>query len=358
MDIPNINTIHILYKKGHDSLKTSFFSFKFSPDYLSAVGYFTDAGKGYKKLKLFNESIRAFNEAIKCNKELHESWAQGQNYKEIAEIYLYDLNNFEEGWKNLQNSCLSLKIAGKFTSGVKVYQDFAEKSIELQKHDQALIFLKQAIDDCFEHTHDELVRISLEEVFNKLIDVYSYLKKYEDAIILTEKYIKIQKSIKNEPKHKISKNYLKLGMLRIIIDEIYMAESIVDDMFSVYDSSCAEDIEDLKKLIKSFKELNKKDFNYLIVYAFSLFSNNLLKALRNVFEAKLQLNQNVNYEGNTNVNRNVIFVDRILPTDLSNISMNETNVNSEVNVEFDNQNEGNNFNHNESNNRTNADDYM
>jgi hypothetical protein len=356
MDSSNINSIHKLFKKGQDALKTSFFSFKFNPDHLSAVSYFTEAAHGYRKHKLFNESILAFNEAIKCNKELHESWAQGQNYKELAEIFIYDLNQFNDGWKCLQNSSLSFKIAGKFTSGIKVYQDFSEKAIELQKMDQALIFLKQAVEDCLEHTHDDLVRISLEEVFNKLLDVYCNLKKFEDAIILTEKYIKLQKTLKNEPKHKISKNYLKLGMLRIIIDELYMAENVVDDMFSVYDSSCADDIEDLKKLNKSFKEFNKKDFNYLVVYAFSLFSNNLLKALRSVFESRMQGNANGNVINSNNTNRNVIFVDRIIPTDISNISMNETNANSDINLEYDqesNQNVQNNVNEN-----THADDYL
>lgn len=349
----NINQIHNIYKKGKNSLSTSFFSFKFSPDYLSAVSYFTEAAEAYRKYKHFNESIIAFNDAINCNKELNESWAQAQNYKQLAEIYLYELNQINDGLKCLQNSSLSFKIAGKFTSGIKLYQDFADKAIDIGKTDHALIFLKQAAEDCFEHTHDELIRISLEEVLNKLLDVYCNLKKFEDAIELIERYIKLQKSLRNEPKHKISKNYIKLAMLRIIIDEIYMADNIIEEMFSVYDSSCADDIEDVKKLIKCFKEFNKKDFNYLVVYAFSLFSNNLLKNLRNVFEIRMQGNANSNLNTNVNdTNRNVTFVERILPDDISSISMNETNVNSEINIENDL-----NMNNNQTEN-THTDDYL
>ena len=327
------NSINKLFKKGQDALKTSFFALKFSPDHLTAVGYFTEAAHEYRKLKMYNEALLAFNEAIKCNKELNESWAQGQNYKEMAEIYINHSNNFNEGWKCLQSASLSFKISGKFTSGIKIYQDFAEHAVESKKFDHALKFLNTAFEDCLEHTHDELIRISLEEVFVKLTDLHCLMKHFEDAIIISEKYIQLQKQVKTEPKHKISKNYLKLGILRIIIDEIYMAEKIVDEMFSVYDSSCAEDIEDLKKLINSFKELNKKDFNFLVVYAFSLFGNNMLKALRNVFEERMQ-GQNGNNLPSNNVNRNEIYVDRINQDDRSNISMNETNANTELNMGY------------------------
>ena len=48
-----------LYTKGVNKLKTSFFSFKFSPDYLGAVDDFTSSAKGYRKLGLSNKSIAA-----------------------------------------------------------------------------------------------------------------------------------------------------------------------------------------------------------------------------------------------------------------------------------------------------------
>ena len=39
-------------KAGQKDLKTGLFSFKFSPDYMSASENFTEAAKGYKKLKM------------------------------------------------------------------------------------------------------------------------------------------------------------------------------------------------------------------------------------------------------------------------------------------------------------------
>jgi hypothetical protein len=301
----NSTFVDKLFKKGQSELKTSFFSFKFSPDYLSAVNYFVDAAKGYKQLKMFKESIVAFEEAIKCNKKLLESWQEAVNYSEIADIYLFHLNDFNLGFNALKNSSLSYKLSGKFTSGIKIYLDFANRLKETKNNFVAAEqILMEAYEDCKEHTHDELIRISLEETFTNLFDLLCQNDRMEKAIELIENYIKIQKSLKDEKKYKISKNFVKLGMLRIIINEAYMAENLIEEMYAFYSSDCSDDIDDLKKLIKAFKEGNKKDFTFLNTYAFSLFSNNLLKALKKKFDQKIdQLNINViqNNQGNARI---------------------------------------------------------
>lgn len=289
MNNTDVNSVNKLFKKGQDALKTSLFSFKFNPDYLSGVSYFTDAAKGYKKLKMFNESLKAFEEAIKCNKQLMESWAEAVNYQEMADICMFEQPHpdFNSGLKYLRNSSMSYKLSGKFTSGIKVYLDFSARLVETKgNYLGASTILKEAFEDCLDHTHDDLIRISMEESYNALLDVYCSMEKYVDAINLVEKYIQIQKTIKDEKKHKISKNYVRLGMLRIIIDEAYMAQNLVEEMYSFYDSSCSDDIDDLRKLVKSYEEGNKKDFGYLMTYAFTLFNNSLLKALKKAFDTK------------------------------------------------------------------------
>ncbi len=282
------SSVNKIYKKAQDALKVSYIRFKFSPEYIEAVSYFTEAAEGYKKLSLYKESLKSYEEAIKCNKHLLESWPEATNWQNMSEIAIFNLSDFNKGWEYLQNSSLAYKLSGKFTSGIKVYIDFAQRLIENNKMFPAVTILEQAVEDCFDQSHDQLVRISLEDTFNRLLDVYCQVEKYVDAINLIEKYIKYQKGVKDEAKYKITKNYVKLGMLRIIIGELYMSENIIDEMFSVYDSSCADDVDDLKKLNKSVKDGNKKDFNFLITYAFSLFQNNLLKSLKKAFEKMME----------------------------------------------------------------------
>lgn len=338
----NVNSVNKIYKKGQDALKTSFFALKFKPDFLTAVSYFTEAAAGYKKLALYKDSLKAFDDAIKCNMELLESWAEAQNWQEMADICIFNLHDFNKGWQYLKNASLKYKYAGKFTSGIKVYQDFAQRLMELNSlNPNVIIILQEAVEDCFEHTHDELIRISLEESFGKLLDVYCLHEKYVDAINLMEKYIKMQKSLKDEKKHKISTNYIKLGMLRIIIEEVYMAENIIQEMYSVYDSSCSDDIEDMKKLCKSFKAANKKDFTYLINYAYSLFQNNLLKGLKKAFDKMLEEHMASNMNVNLGSNQNVIHISQNEET--SNMVFDETMANSEIGSEVEPGNNQNNL---------------
>jgi tetratricopeptide (TPR) repeat protein len=326
----DVNSVNKLFKKAQDALKTSLFSLKFNPDFLSAVSYFTDAGKGYKKLKMFNESLKAFEEAIKCNKQLMENWAEAVNYQEMADICMFELPHpdFNSGLKYLRNSSMSYKLSGKFTSGIKVYLDFSQRLIEMKgNYLGASTILKEAFEDCLDYTHDELIRISMEESFNALLDVYCCMEKYVDAINLVEKYIQIQKTIKDEKKHKISKNYVRLGMLRIIIDEAYMAQNLIEEMYSFYDSSCSDDIDDLRKLVKSYEEGNKKDFNYLMTYAFTLFHNSLLKALKKAFDTKAATITSSSIPV-SRVNQNIIVIPGNVESG-SNFDHDETKANTE-----------------------------
>lgn len=275
-----------IFKEAQNDLKTSFFSLKFSPDHLSAVVNFTDAAKGYRKLKLFKEALKSFEEAIKCNKILLEGWAEGQNYLEMAEIYLFDLNNESNGLKCLKNASYAIKLTGKLSMSVKIYIEKADKLLENGNNQLALKILQEAFDDCKENTHDELMRISLEEIFVKILDLLCGIGKFADVAEFIISYIKIQKNLKDEKKYKVSKNYLYLGLIRIIMNEAYLVDSIIDEMFSFYDNSCSDDIDDLKNTAKYFEELNKAKINNLLTYSFSLFPNNLLKAFKKAYDRK------------------------------------------------------------------------
>jgi tetratricopeptide (TPR) repeat protein len=342
-----------LYKEGQKDLKTSFFSFKFKPDYLSAVGNFTDAAKGFRSAKKFKEALESFEQAIFCNRKLHESWAEGQNLLAMAEICFYDLKDFNTGINHLCNAVYAIKLAGKVNSAIRIYLDQAQKMLENENYKNSVSVLEKAYEDCLNGLEDELVRITLEETVNKLLNAYCLIENYQSAIEMLEKYIKILINYK-ETKSTISKYYLKLAMLRIITEEIYMAERIEDDMMCSYDRSCGDDIEDLKGLVKSFKDGNKQKFGYLVTYAFSLFENNLLKALRKSFEKveREQIVENNNNNNNRN-NRNININNNV---DESG-NLDETNDKSEVSENVGNVEEENQRN-NTNNTNVNIDEFL
>ena len=272
------------FKQGQKDIKTGFFSFKFTPDYLSGASNFTDAAKGYRQLMLFEKSLEAYNQAIICNKKLSDHFSAGNCYIQIGEIYLFELANFEKGADALKEASYCYKVSGKYSHSIKIYTDIALKMMENTNYEDAEKILKIAFDDCSEHLEDELIRISFEDVFDKLLDVQCGLGKYKEAIQMVETFIEKETAISGANKYKISKNYIKLAMLRIAVGEIYMVEGIIPRMYQVSYEDTAEDVADLKKLVDSIETLNKKDFTFCMTCAFTLFQNNLLKAVQKAYE--------------------------------------------------------------------------
>ena len=291
------------FQKGKKALKTSFFSLKFSPDYTQAIDEFQLAAKGYLHLNLFKNSIESFLEASKCNKKITDYFSAGQNLLEISHIYFFNLSDLDSGLSYLQQSVKSLQMSGKFANSIKIITEIALKFMSNKELLSAEKILLLAYDECISNFQEKLVRISLEDVFNKLLDVECGLKKFIDAIKLTEKYVKNQIE-NNEEKYKINKNLMKLGILYIIINEDFKLDEIIGKMYQNNYEDTKEDASDLRKCANAVRESNKKEFNYCVSSAFTLFENNLLKGLMERYKKIEEENNknNNNKDGNNNNN--------------------------------------------------------
>ncbi len=276
-----------IFKKGESSLKTSFFSLKFSPDYISATSYFQEAAKGFLELKYFDKSIEAYVRAIECNKKQHDSWSEAQNYEEIAKILLFEKDDFTNGLKFLKQASYSYQVAGKSLVAPRLFMELATKLREKEKIKNATMLLQEAFNESYDSAHDELIRIMLEDIYLKLLDLYCLNEQYTLACEVAEKIVKVQIDYKDK-KNKITKNYSRIVMLRIIMNEEYLCQGIIDKMYACYDSSCADDIEDIKTLLQSYQTCNKQKFNSTITYSFELYETNLLKKLKAAFDKRFQ----------------------------------------------------------------------
>ena len=94
---------------------------------------------------------------------------------------------------------------------------------------------------------------------------------------------------------------MKLCILRVITKEEYLCEDIFLKMFNSRYEDTATDISDIRKLMDSIKNLDKKNFTYCVSSAFTLFENNLLKGLQVLYKAKEEQAKN----GGENVGNNV-----------------------------------------------------
>lgn len=290
-----------LYSKGVNKLKTSFFSFKFSPDYVGAVDDFTSAAKGYRKLGLAPKSIASYQKAIECNHNLNDYWAEGNCNVGIAEIYLFDLKNVDKGIQFLKKASYCYQVSGKFTYAIKSYVTMSEKFMENKEFETAEKILKESFDTCAGNTEDKLIGGTFEQIFNKLLDVECGMKKWEDAINLTQKYIDAQLKYPEKDNYRINKTYMKLCILRIINGEDYLCEDIFLKMFNSRYEDTSTDIGDIRKLMDSLKNLDKKNFTYCVSSAFTLFENNLLKGLQVLYKNKEEEAKN----GGKNVINNI-----------------------------------------------------
>ena len=300
-----------LYNKGIGKLKTSFFSFKFSPDYVGAVDDFNAAAKGFRKLGLSGKSITCFKKAIECNHHLNDYWAEGNCYVSIAEIYFFDLKTPDKGLEILKKASYAYQVSGKFTYAVKSYTVTAERFMENKEYETAEKILREAFDSCAQNTEDKLIGSTFENIYNKLLDVVCGLKKWVDAIEITQKYIDAQLKYPEKDNYRINKTYMKLCILRVINKEEYLCEDIFMKMFNSRYEDTTTDISDIRKLIDSIKTLNKKNFTYCVSSAFTLFENNLLKGLQVLYkekeeEAKNGSNNNEDKEGENIINTNNI----------------------------------------------------
>jgi len=240
------------FKNGEKALKTSFFTFKFSPDYLSASINFVEAGKGFYELKQFDSSLNAYIRAIECHKKTNDSWEEANCCEQIARIFLFEKDDFANGSKYLKQASYLYQVAGKGIVAPRLYLETSNKLAEKNKIKYAIYLLQEAFNECSELGYDDLMRVMLEDIHTKLLNLYCLNEQFNLAIDITEKLTKIQIDSKKEKKNKITKNLSRICILRMICNEEYLCEGIIERMYSVYDSSCGDDIEDIKNLVDYF----------------------------------------------------------------------------------------------------------
>lgn len=273
----------------------------FKPNYQEAHDHFQAAAQLFKKYGYKEQQIEALEEKAKCSHELRIYEQEIFDYKQIADIRLSFLQSNLEDYKVIYDNrklindllCTSnaYKLTNHYAECITLFLSFAEALVELKYFE----FAYELINTCYEankgYSEEKVLMIEMNKLMAMLIDLCCYLDRIPTAIETLTEFIKIQRKSRvlyddSNAKSKISRNYIYLGMLRIINDEIFLIEDITQHMFEIYDNTCKGDINDLKQLTKAFKEKSYKDFSFCMKYSFILFPNNLLKKLKKKYESE------------------------------------------------------------------------
>ena len=343
-------------RDGYQLLKPSFCSFRFKPDYLEALECFTQASNDFKRIGLPEEQIVALEECAKCNKILSIYIAEAENYKELCQVELQLLFSPEKKERDafsvdklkqyLSNSSFAYIKAGCFRDSAQIYNTIIDQLKNKREYMLAEEILSMAFDENIIHYDDELVRISIDELIMKLIDVYCEIGNFKDAKIKFLQYIEEQLKYKSDinDNSRIMTSYIKLAVIRIINDELYMIKKIIDDMYKIYDSTCSDEIRDVQRLEKAFQEKDKNSFHFIMENVIFLYPTGVLKALRNKFKEVC----NEEEEGGDLIENNIVNSN---PQDKYNLIFGRGHRGTEYNKS---QNEDNEINTNRKTNRSNS----
>lgn len=268
----------------------------FDPDVLGAYKDFNYSANGYREMKYYEDYIKALDKCADCNHRLRIYFHEAKNYQDIAYIYWKKLDNFPSCVAYLRMASKAFQLDGKLMDSIDLINTFCRELIPTKEYEVCKEIISYAFNEGIKHFAHETVQIAMEETNTLLIDITSELGLFAEAIKETLRYIDV-KIQQRRSKRNIFKSYIVLGILRIIIGEIYIAESLINKLYE-HNENNHETINDYMKLIDSFKNEDKKTFNFCVNFTFSLLPNGLLKALRKAFEYKNKYDSFVSSDSN------------------------------------------------------------
>lgn len=255
----------------------------FEPKVLDAYNDYTKAADGYYGLELYEDYIKAMIKRAECNHQMRIHFDEGMIHQKIANVYWNKLHNANSCIAYMKMSSRAFQRGGKLMDSIVIFNTFCRELIPKKEFNLCNELIVFAFDAGINYFQEELVQIAMGDTNTLLIDITSELALFEIAIRETMRYIEAKKQSKLS-KNNIFRSYIILGILRIIVKDIHLADELIHDMYK-YNDNNQENINDYIKLINSFKNNDKKAFNFCVNYSFSLLPNGLLKALRKAFEA-------------------------------------------------------------------------
>jgi len=242
------------FTKGEGALNTHIF--KWNPDYVKAVPYYSEAATLYENLGNFDMAIKAYNKLALCNEKIDDTYNAAGAYEKIAKLTLkINPDDINSSLKFFRKAGDLYRIQGNSMKYQMLIKDLASEYQNKNEPEMAIALYKELVEDVFEEenylTGSDLIPTYLNMLVAK--------NKYKEAIDIYLKHIHYIKNLKKY-EYTIGRCWISIISIHLILNEVEIAEEKLMDMQNDIDKPHTEEFQIAYSLIDYFKKGNPEDF--------------------------------------------------------------------------------------------------
>jgi len=276
-------------KRADSDIKVSVICCKYDPDYLSAVPNYERAAKNYALVKDYKEEIYCREKLALCHRHLKDTYSEGTNLEKVANIYIQNLNLYEEAFVNIKNATLAFRLKGDYQYEMnaliklalnyreKKELDYAEKTLQLAHEEILKIAHIVTLDK--EHSYDYIYK-----AMTAYCVVLILQNKLKETISTCQDFIKVFEEF--EDNKALIINFYGLIVISHILTEDY---DMIDSVFKESKNICqkASDFDTMNNIYDCWtwmKEGNEEKFNLALRIVDVDYDNALIKKFKEFYK--------------------------------------------------------------------------
>lgn len=182
-------------------------------------------GKAYAKLHHAAKAITAFEQAAVLFQQEKQSIKEGNSYHGLANVYIYELNNFTKGFQYCKKAHSLLKSDSAALQ--PVLGNLAALFLQTKKTDQALALFNHI----YTYWQKRNKLPGMANALNNIATVYEEKHDYRNSILYYEKAISIYQSLKAYPN--LGNTLLGLANANCQINEHSKSEQLLSEVLSL-----------------------------------------------------------------------------------------------------------------------------
>ncbi len=156
---PDLTEAQQKRQAGDDELKTSCLMCKFKPNFLDAIPYYKNASQLYHSARAFRDEIYCREKLAYCLRENKSKWEEGNEYDQLASIYLDYLNDPQGAWKAINNAYQAYFRSNEYKDAVDCVRKLGEKFKAKDSDESLNKEYSEYAEKCLKQGYDAFLQI-------------------------------------------------------------------------------------------------------------------------------------------------------------------------------------------------------